>query len=384
MSQTTDILLLLKRARLLLEEGRTAAAFAVLEAIQAADEQQQKELDYLLGWGNLQARQWSEAARLLAPFDLFNERDREVETLNNRELQALCLLKLGGIAIQAARNEEAGRHLVKALKVLQDHRVQLPNAQIKAHYYLATSYKMRGLFSAAIQEYLRARELCISLDESRELPFIYDGLAETYRTSGAFIDAYESGKKALVLYRRASNREGECTILNRLGRIALKLGDFPNAVDYYTESLATAAIFPDQQGDKMVMINCAALADLRLEEGRIDEARRYCERVTEISHRSDNKFLAGMADVIVGKVTYAEAQQVEGAERRRKMEEAISWFAQAAEALGESEAYDLLAEVNGRWAEVLEDLGQSQEALGRWKSAFAARAAAKGPSWEEI
>ena len=384
MPQQTDTLLLLKRARLLLEEGRTAEALSLLETIQPENEQQQKELDYLLGWGNLQSRQWSEAARLLAPFDLFSEQGREVESLNNREIQALCLLKMGNLAIQNTRFEEAGRHLLKALKALQDRRVQLPNAHIKAHYYLAGTYKMRGLFTAAIQEYLQARERSIATDDDRELSFIYEGLAEAYRASGKFFEALESGKKALELYRRADNRKGECTILNRLGRIALKLGDHTNAGEYYTESIAIAATFPNHRGDKMVMTNCVALADLRLDEGRIEDAKRFCEHASQISQRASDNFLSGLADMIIGKVTYAEAKQAKEQQRYQLMEQAIHWFERASGALAEGEAFDHVAEVQGRWAEALEDLGQGQEALRRWKSAYEAKGAAKGPSLEEI
>lgn len=384
MSEHTDVLLLLKRARLLLEEGRTATALSILETLQPEDEQQQKELNYLLGWGSLQARQWSEAARLLAPFDLFSEHGREVESLNNREIQAFCLLKLGYLAIQNTRFEEAGRHLLKALKALQDRRVQLPNAHIKAHYYLAGTYKMRGLYTAAIQDYQQAQERSIAADDDRELPYIYDGQTEAYRVSGKFMEALKSGEKALVLYRRVGKREGECSILNRLGHIALKLGDYVNAGEYFTESMAIAATFPEHRGDKMVMINCAALADLRLEEGRIEEARRYCEYAGEVSQRASDKLLSGMAGMIIGKVIYAEAKQAEGEQRCQLMEQAIHWFEQASSALAEGEAFDHVAEVHGRWAEALEDLGQGQEALSRWKSAYAAKGASKGPSWQEI
>lgn len=382
MSQLTDVSLLLKRARLFLEEGRAADALAILEVIRPINEREQKELDYLLGWGNLQARRWSEAARLLAPFDLFSESGREVESLNNREIQALCLLKMGNMAIQNLRFEEAGRHLLKAIKSLQDRRVQLPNAQIKAHYYIACTYKMRGLYSAAIQDYLLAQNLSLAADDDRELACIYDGLAEAYRVSGKFLEALESGKKALELYRRAGNRKGECTILNRLGRIALKLGDHVNAGEYYTESMAIAATFPDHRGDNMVMTNCAALADLRLEEERIEEAKRYCTYASEVSQHSDNNFLSGMADMITGKVIHAEAKQAEGEQRCQLMAQAIQRFEQASRALEEGEAYDNAAEVYGRWAKALEDLGRSQEALRRWKSAYEAMEAAKGPSWQ--
>jgi tetratricopeptide (TPR) repeat protein len=383
MSQHTDVSLLLKRARLLLEEGQATEALSTLEAIRPEDEHEQEELNYLLGWGNLQSRNWSEAARLLAPFTLFEEHGREVESLNNREIQALCLLKMGNMAIQNLRFEEASRHLLKALKSLHDRRVQLPNAQIKAHYYIAGAYKMRGLFNAAIQDYLLAQEYAIVAEDNQELPCIYDGLTEAYRVSGKFMEALDSGKKALELYRRAGNRKGECVILNRLGRIALKLGDYVKAGEYYTESISVAATIPDHRGDKMIMTNCAALADLRLDEGRVEDARRYCDNAAQISARSSDKFLAGLADMITGKVIYAEAKQVEGEQRCQLMEQAIHWFEQASKALAEGQAYDL-AEVYGRWAEALEDIGQGQEALVRWKSAYEAMGAAKGPSWQEI
>ncbi len=382
MSQNFDFSSILRRGRLLLEEGRSAAALSDLQEIHPAHEREQKELDYLLGWAYVQLRHWDEAVRVLSPYTLFIERERAIDSLNTREIQGFCLLRLAEIAIQAAHYEEAGRHLLRALKVLHDRRVDLPMALIKAYYFRASTYEMRGLNAAAIQDYLQAMELCRAQDEPRELADIYNGLAEAYRISGLLIEAHETGRKALNLYRQLSDLRRQCEVLNRMGRTAFKLGDYNEAVDHYLEAMTIAG--SDPKGDKMVMVNSTAIADLRLEQGRIDEAKRYCAMALEVSNRLKDPFLRGLTDIVIGKVTFAEARQAEGEDKRRLLEETVACFAQAIDKLKTTQVQQHIAEAYGYWAQALEAQGRHQDALGCWREAYNARSVARDSLLEEV
>ena len=128
------------------------------------------------------------------------------------------------------------------------------------------------------------------------------------------------------------------------------------------------------------MVNCTALARVRLAEGRLEETKRYCQRALEIADRlpSSDAYLSGLTYLLRGKVAQAEAGQAEGEQRRRRLEEALQWFAQAKEKLSPTQAYADVTEMYGRWAEVLEDLGRDEEALACWKSGYEALSATNG------
>jgi tetratricopeptide (TPR) repeat protein len=377
--QSTDVQRMFTRIRFLLTQKERELALALLETISVSvnDEQQRKELDYLLGWAYVLHRRWDDATRVLPIRKMYSEVNRDFESLNDRERFVLCLLCLSDTAIKASHFEEASLHLTRSLKVLQDRRVQLPMAKIKTKYYLATTCVMRGLTAAAIQNYEEALRLCLFVDDYEEIAHIYNGLSDAYRRSGNLMNAHLAGMEALKLYERTGDTHMQGNMHNRLGRISFKLGYYNEASDHYTEAL----VFATTEGSNtLVMMNCAALADLRLAQGRIDEAKRYCQRAEELSNRTNDDYLSGLTYLIAGKVAQAEAEHT--TERKQELlEEAISWYSRAKEKLENKEAYDDIAEMYGRWAEASEELGHSEEAISCWRSAYAVLSTAKGTSW---
>jgi len=369
--------MLLFRARLLLEEGQADKALPILEAIQNDNEGEQQEIAYFLGWCYVSSKRWDDAARVLSPLPQFVEGDGGEESRIDRVHLAHSLLRLGQAAVNLGQFEDASRHYSKCLKVLQNKKIQLPEAKLKARYGLAMTYLMRGLHAAAIQHYELALGLC-PIDNDEEMGNIYYGLCQAYVGSGNLINAKLAGEKALELHERCADRHLEGLDHNMLGHIYLKLGDYRAASDHYTEALSLAASL---NGHKMIMINCASLAEVRLAEGRLEEAKRYCQRALEnidLIERKDS-YLESLTYLECGKVAQAEAQQVEGEQRQRLLEEAISWFKKTQAGLSPLQAYNQVTELYGRWAEVLEQLGRYEEAIACWKSGYEALSTAKGP-----
>jgi tetratricopeptide (TPR) repeat protein len=373
-----DLRMLLFRARLLLEEGQVDKALPILEAIQTDNEEEQQEIAYFLGWCYVSSKRWDDAARVLSPLPQFVEGDGGQESRIDRVRLAHSLLRLAQAAVNLGQYEDASRHYSKCLKVLQNKKIQLPEAKLKARYGLAMTYLMRGLHTAAIQHYELALGLCLYIDDDEEMGHIYYGLCQAYVGSGNLINAQLAGEKALELYERCADRHFEGLAHNMLGHIYLKLGDYRAASDHYTEALSLAA---SHNGHKMVMINCASLAEVRLAEGRLEEARRYCQRALENIDLIQNKdsYLESLTYLECGKVAQAEAQQAEGERRQRLLEEAIAWFERTRDGLSPLQAYAEVTDLYGRWAEVLEQLGRYEEALACWKSGYEALSAANGP-----
>jgi len=366
MTSQTNPQMLLYRARLQLEEGRADEALSILESVHTEDEKQQREVAYLLGWCYIQKKQWNEAIQVLAPLAQIKT-EGEVETLLERERLVLYLLHLGEAAVNLGHYEDAALHFTACLKVLHDRRVHMPLVRIKARYSLGMTCIRRGLYSAAIHNYDEALRLCRHYNNDEELANIYHGLCSACRYIGDFARAMTAGQEALLLYRKKANREMEARVQNLMGTISFLLSDYRAAVDHYTESLAIATSF---NGPTLAMLNCVALADVRVAEGRLEEARRYCQFALETMERSQNAEMRGSVYHAVGNVAYEEAKQAQGGKRKELLEEAVSWYRKASEQLNPTQAYAERAEVFGRWAHALEDLGSEQEAIDLWRSGY--------------
>lgn len=378
MAQNQDLRMLLFRARLLLEEGQADKALPILEALQSDNEEEQQEIIYFLGWCYVSSKRWDDAARVLSPIPQFVEGDGGEESRIDRVRLVHSLLRLAQAAVNLGQFEDASRHYTKCLKVLQNKKIQLPEAKLKARYGLAMTYLMRGLHTVAIQHYELALGLCLYIDNDEEIGNIYYGLCQAYVGLGNLVNAQLAGEKALALYERSTNRHLEGLAHNMLGHIYLKLGDYRAASDHYTEALSLAASL---NGHKMIMINCASLAEVRLAEGRVEEAKRFCQRALENINLIEKKdrYLESLTYLECGKVAQAEAQQVEGERRKRLLEEAIKWFERTQTGLSPLQAYNQVTELYGLWAEVLEQLGRYEEAITCWKSGYEALSAANGP-----
>lgn len=379
MEQIPDNKMLLFRARLLLEEGQSDTALKILEAIVPDGEKQQKEVAYFLGWCYVLHKRWGDATDVLSPIFSFVDDEGESESRIDRERLALCRLHLGYAAINFCRFDEATHHFSRCLKVLNNKRVNLPPiVRVKAHYSLAMSYMMRGLYRTAIQQYHEALHHFLYIDNDGELGNIYYGLSDTYRLVGNLEDARLAGERALELYVKAANRSREGATHNLLGQIALENKDYRVASDHYTEALAISNACA---GTKMSMLNCTALADVRLAEGRLDEAKRFCQLACEMmSHVSDNYF-CGLTYCVTAKVSHSLAGQAREEERQRLLEETIQWLEKAKGSFAGMEVDGDTAEMYQLWAQTLEELGNYQEAFAFWRSGYETLSKAKGPAW---
>lgn len=376
MIQHSELQMSLYRARLLLEEGRHEAALLVLEAIRTEDAQQQREVTYLLGWCYIQRKQWRDAIRVLSPLLEHVQIEGEQETLVERERLALYLLRLGEASVNLAQYEDASLHFTICLRVLQDRRVHLPSVRIKARYFLAMTCITRGMYTAAIQHYEEALRLCRHYNEEEDVADIYHGLCDAYRHIGDFIKADIAGQEALCRYQERMDRQKEARMHHLLGRIRFLLSDYREAADHYTESLALAT---NHNGPTLALVNCAALADLRLAEGRLEEAKRYCQLVLEMMERTPDSHMRGVAYHVVGKVTHEEARHFSGEEQHALLGETVSWLEKANAELALTQAYADMAEVYGSLAQALEDLGRFEEAIKSWRAGYEVLSHAKEP-----
>lgn len=370
-SQTIQTLLL--RARLQLEEEMTEEAFNLLRTLTTDDEQQQKELRYLTGWAYIQRQEWEQAITTLAPLLSEAEGNLQEEILRNehaqlsdRERLVHYLLQLGIAAINLEQYHDASLHLTHCLKVLHDRRVHVPKVRIQARYSLATAYLMRGLLHLALQHYQDALRLCDFYERDDERGNIYYGLAYTYRDLSDLLTAASYAQKALTFYQERDQGLMECRMQNLMGRIIFLLGDYQAAIHYFTLSLAQAHLYGSSL---MATLNCAALADVRMIEGNLEEARQYSEIALKTAKQLKGR-RAHIPYQLAGKVAHKAAQAAEGQQRDKLLREAASWYQQATDKVATTQARTEIAEIYGEYALVLEDLQQPREALHYWRASY--------------
>jgi tetratricopeptide (TPR) repeat protein len=379
MSQSPEIELLVRRARLYIQEGQPEEALAALETIKTDDPEQEQEVAYLCAWCYNQQGRWVEAVRYLSSYtpntieDNWNDADH-----NERERRAFYLLWLGNAAVNLSHYGDASRHYEQCLKILRERRVHLPRVLLKARCGLGLTCTMNGFYLAAVQHFEEALQLCKHDLESEDVADIYYGLADAYRLAGKFDQAYTCGKMALRLYEKRSQRYFEGRMHNVLGRICFQMGQLQDAADHYMEALSAATL---DNTPGMMMLNFAALADLRLAEGRLDEAHRFCQRAQEAGERVQDDHMCGLMYLVCGKVAHAEAEQKQDEQQQRLLEESIHWFEKAREQLSLTQASTNLAELYGWLARTYEELGRHQDAVEYWKYAYSSLSTAKGPSW---
>ncbi|GCF06643.1 tetratricopeptide repeat protein [Dictyobacter arantiisoli] len=367
MTQNADVKMLLYRARLLVEEGRYDAALTLLMTMHPEDEKQRQDVTYLLGWCYVLQKRWDDALKTLTPLLAGMDMRFEVETLQERERHAMALLRLGVVAVNLSTYEDASSHFTRCLKVLHDRRVHLPVVRINARYYLAMTCLMRGLYTPALEQYSEAIRLCHYYNDETALPDIYYGLCDVYRALGDLSQAYVMGQEALRFYALRSDQQMEARMHNMLGQVSFQHGDYREAADHYTESLAMATNY---NGPTMVMLNCASLAELRLAEDRLQEAKRYCHLALTSMDHTDDVHMQGRVYHVIAKVTYEESRRFSGSERKLLLEETISWYEKAKACLAKTQAYADVADVYGGWALTLEELGRAAEAFECWRAGY--------------
>lgn len=369
MPETAAINQLLHRAHLFITEGQEEEALATLERIQTEDVSQKREVAYLRAWCYTLCRRWDEAAQFLLDPDITQENSSDIQAFGQteRRRRASYLLLLGNIAANLGRYEEATRHYSQCIKFLDERRMNIVSVRIKARCGLGTAYTQTGFYHVALSHYEDALRLCGDDAGHPDLPDICHGLCDTHRHMEHFDQAMEYGKKALKLYIDRNDKYMEGRIRNVLGRICYQKGDFQAASYYFTEAL-TLAMSVNRPG--MIIVNLTALADVRLDEGLLDEAQRYCEHAFEYQDRALNNHMLGAMYIVGGKVAEARANQASGQEKQDLVQEAIARYKEAEGLLLPLQARVELSEVYGRLAQILETSGQQDQAIGYWKSAY--------------
>jgi len=369
MSETNEVKRLLHRAYLFITEQQETEALATLDQVSTDKKEEKLEVAYLRAWCYTLREHWDEAAQFLLDPEIHEEEISDIQSIGQteRRRRAYYLLLLGNIATNLGRYEEATRHYAQCIKFLDERRMNVASVRIQARCGLGTAYTQTGFYHVALTHFEDALRLCGDDGRHVALPDICYGLCDVHRLVGNFDRAIEYGKQALQLYADRGDKALEGRMRNLLGRVYYQMGDFQTSSYYYTEALALSMIV-NRPG--MMITNLTALADVRLEEGLLAEARRYCEKALEYVSRSPSPHFVGMAYIVSGKVAEAESHEADGRRFRELQDEAISWYEKAVKELSPLQTKIVLSEAYGRLAQLLETSGRQEQAISYWRSAY--------------
>jgi tetratricopeptide (TPR) repeat protein len=352
---------------LLIAEGHIEQALAALDEIQVQDPEQKREVAYLRAWIALLRDRWDEAAGYLLPQEISGEIIKDLQELGRteRRRRIYYLLVMGDVAADLQHYEQAIDHYTWCLRFLNERRMNDPTRRIRTLLGLGRSYLETDHPAHALEYYQQALRLCQNPTYQLHLPQIYDGLSRTYIHLEQLDCALEYGKQALRLATERGEKDFLCQIGCLLGDIYCQMGNLEAANASYTEALGVASMESIE-----ARVTCLlALAELRMQENKREDAWHYCEIALASRHKVSRLSLLRRLYTICGKVKEAQARQCKGQEEQEAIEQALSFYEQAIETLKSADRTLEMAETYGQMAHLLEGTGRPERALALWKQA---------------
>jgi diguanylate cyclase len=215
-------------------------------------------------------------------------RDR-VDALNERawELRMLDAPRSARVAEEAlglAEAEGYGAGTALALRTLGNH-----------------DYLSRADYDGATARFHRALALLEEAGDERGRGDVLNGIGNVHWRRGEYPEAMRMHLQALELQRAQGDRAGEGHSLNALGNVSYHLGDYAQALDYYQASLKLREEIGDRVGVAYCLNN---VGNIHGQMGESQRALEYMLQALSIKEGADPR-AAGISMLNVGSA-YAE------------------------------------------------------------------------------
>ncbi len=201
--------------------------------------------------------------------------------------------------------------------------------------------------------------------EEHQAEILYD-LGECHLAMAKFQEASKAFNDALTLERKRNNQQKIADILNALGYISRRQGQFDQAVDYYQESLRIYKGLGEQPEYLRELADILNnLSNVYRLLGKIDKALTYCQRGLQIRERlSSNNEVSevaiGFSHATLGHIYLYDGDDV-NAEKHLKT--ALDAFTRTNNKQG-------LVACHNRFGQIQMKRGKLDEALDHFKRAF--------------
>lgn len=207
----------------------------------------------------------------------------------------------------------------------------------------------QGHFEQAIATYQRALDILEQLGEHEKTGAVLNNMAINFANQGRLDQAEQFYRQAKIHFDAAGDKANAATALGNIADVLYLRGDLPGAEKLYKEALKIRASMDDSDAPYVLY----RLADLRLTEGRLADARRLAERAIQMyrSEQGSYQYLTG-AMVVLAETMHA-AGDLDGA--RSEYQQTLYIRQRAGEA-------ELVAESQQGLAELALDEGQPIQA----------------------
>ncbi|MCB1026834.1 MAG: AAA family ATPase, partial [Microthrixaceae bacterium] len=266
--------------------------------------------DAALAWTEDAAARAEAGANWLLAERLFA---RAIEVLGDEdgERRLAYLLGRAGARLQRWAIEDAGEDLDRAEPLSDGH----PVAEARVNLLRADLERRRGRFERAERLAEAARRVLEEVGATPELAEAHRMLAMIRLFSGAVANAEEPATRALELYQRLENPQGEAWATQHLAWISLMLG----RIEEGERRIAASVRLFEMAGDRTGMMWSLGLeANLLFHNGFPEEAAEVAEVVLEEAELSDNPWAQGMMVSVLAQVDLWRgdtAGSIRGAER---------------------------------------------------------------------
>ncbi len=181
---------------------------------------------------------------------------------------------------------------------------------------IANAYFLMEDFDRAIEYALKSLDVWKSVlgDEHQYIAMAYNNLSDTYETIGKYKEAIENDEKGLAL-RRKIYGDRHIETANSLAHIASiysKTGEFEKARQYFNEAFSIFNQYTTSNPYNLQAL--LALAELNLNEGKLDDALKNCDTVLNYTIPEVLKpdFLADTLDITLLRTELLKAIFIKG------------------------------------------------------------------------
>ena len=232
-----------------------------------------------------------------------------------------------------------------------------PQLEARILGHIASMFVVAESWALAISHYQAAVEAASSVKDLLQMAKMHHGLGVAYQRLRQPDRARQQFDKALALYSIESDLSAVYRVEHDLGHLLLQEGQIDSAEQHLLKALAgSEELHIDRRGRGYVLAN---LGDVSLRKGRPDEARSYLNRAAEVGEAFGEQIVLADVHVVRGHLEEQEGNRLA----------ADDHFIQAIGILEVIEMPNRLRDCHMKYAQVLENRGNIDEAARHWKLA---------------
>lgn len=303
----------------------------------------------LVAQAHIRLQQPDDADEVIAPASRF------YELTGNRWMQLECLATRVAAKIQ---REEADA-LTAAKEALELCRSLKPiptDMEIRLLQRVGISCIQAREWQGAVRAFEEGLELAGQVQDLTQQTLYYGDLANAYQELGQLELAARASRRAIALSEMLQLQVQTANAENNLGLVLTRLGDLGGAQRHLERSLALTEGAPRLRSHVLL-----SLGELKLAQGRHDEAVAACREGIEVAEEMDQDATAAEGRIWLGRALDAEGDEA-GCDRE---------FKSAIAMLDRLKLSERATRAHAAYAEILEARGDIAAAHEQLKAAFA-------------